>query len=334
MSRGSSASWAVLGIFAVLSWGRAAEVEVVLEGLDNPCGVAVQPGTGDVFVSESGAGRVLRLVQGKGEEVITGFGRDTYGDGPRYAIGPLGLLFLGRDGLVVGGGDLPAGEELLRVFQVPNGGQPLLKAESAVTSLSLPASEGVPGEGDFYGLAASRDAVYVTCHGDDTKGWLARAPLRGGKLTGLDRFIATKPVSGVGAPVAVTVSPRGELVVGQMGESSVPRDSRLVFYHANTGRPLLNLPSGLFDITALAYGPDGQLYATDFAWMQSDQGGLFQLAARLADGKQVVQARRVLSLDKPTALAFADGGALYVTIFGAAPQDGETKSGKLLKIKL
>ena len=35
------------------------EVKTVVERLNNPCGIAIQPETGHVFVSDSGALRVL-----------------------------------------------------------------------------------------------------------------------------------------------------------------------------------------------------------------------------------------------------------------------------------
>ena len=38
---------------------RAADPEAIVKGLNNPCGVAIQPETGAIFVSESGAGRIV-----------------------------------------------------------------------------------------------------------------------------------------------------------------------------------------------------------------------------------------------------------------------------------
>lgn len=70
------------------AWGQDVKVETVVGGLTNPCGVAVQPETGVVFISDSGAGRVVRVVDGKLEAVITGFPKDVYGKGPMYDIGP------------------------------------------------------------------------------------------------------------------------------------------------------------------------------------------------------------------------------------------------------
>ncbi len=41
-------------------------------------------------------------------------------------------------------------------------------------SYKLPAKDDIKGEGNFYALAKTDDAIYVTCNGDDTRaGFLA-----------------------------------------------------------------------------------------------------------------------------------------------------------------
>ena len=64
----------------------------------------------------------MRVVDGKLEDVIVDFPLDVYGKGPMYNMGPLGLAFLDRDTLVVGGGGLVDDNELLRVYKVPSAG--------------------------------------------------------------------------------------------------------------------------------------------------------------------------------------------------------------------
>ncbi|HUG71459.1 MAG TPA: hypothetical protein VMM76_27185 [Pirellulaceae bacterium] len=305
-------------------------VSTVVDGLDNPCGIAIQPETGHIFVSDSGASRVIRVVDGKAQDVITGFPVDVYGKGPMYNIGPLGLLFLDKDTLVVGGGGLLDGAELLRVYKVPEAGQPAIKADKMEASFNLPENDEVKGEGNFYGLAANGTHVFVTSNGDDTKGWVARATIKDGTLANFERFLATKEATEVDAPVAVTISPRGELVIGQMGEITIPGDGLLTFYNATNGKLLLNLETGLSDITALAYSPKGQLYATDFNWIDTSAGGLFQLISKEEDGKQAIEAKKIESLDKPTAMLFGSDGSLYITVIGTG--EGDAKGGKLLKI--
>ncbi len=313
---------AALALCVVAGPSRADDglkIETILSDLDNPSGVAIQPETGAVFVSNSGASQVIKVVDGKSEPVITDFPVDVYGKGPKYNIGPLGLLFLDQNTLVVGGGDMVDGDELLRVYDLKDMKEPL-KADKMKASYKLPAKDDIKGEGNFYALAKTDDAIYVTCNGDDTKGWVSRAAYKGNEVTGFERYLATKEATEVDAPVGVTVSPRGELVVGQMGEITVPNDSLLTFYDPATKEKLLNLKTNLHDITALAYSPRGQLYALDFAWADTKQGGLFQI---LADGKEAVKTKKIAELDKPTAMVFDGEGALYVTVIG------EEKKGKL-----
>jgi hypothetical protein len=330
----SMAAAAATALCCTLAFGEP-QVTTVLDGLDNPCGVAVQPETGHVFVSDSGAGKVIRIVNGKAEDVVVGFKLDIYGKGPMYNIGPLGLLFLDKNTLVVGGGDLPDGQEQLRVFTVPAAGSTPVKVDDAISSFGLPAQGDVLGEGNFYALAKTADAIFVTSNGDDTKGWVARATLKGGKVTGFARYIATKEAVGIDAPVGATISPRGELVIGQMGEISVPHDSQLSFYSPKDGKLRMSQETGLYDIAALAYRPkSGQLLALDFAWMKTDEGGLFQLDSVQSNGKAAVQGKKLLSLDKPSAMDFGPDGMLFVTVFGTAKEGAAKKPGSLLGIKL
>jgi hypothetical protein len=328
----------VFALAVGIGWASHAEdakVEDVVGGLSNPCGVAVQPGTGVVFVSDSATGRVCRVVEGKLEDVIAGSPKDVYGKGPFYDIGPLGLLFLDQNTLVVGDGGLKDGAEFLRVFKVPEAGMPALDYEKDATKLGpLEPMEGIVGEGNLYAIAATTTALYVTCNGDDTKGWIAKADIDGSKYGKLERYIATKEQVEVDAPVGITISSRGEIVVGQMGEVNKANDSLLTFYSAKSGQKILNLETGLHDIAGLAYSPKtGLLYAADFAWIKPEEGGLFRLDADNKTDAQGVKAVKIAGLDKPTALAFAPDGTLYITLVGPKGQDENAPTaGKLVKI--
>jgi DNA-binding beta-propeller fold protein YncE len=311
------------------------KTETVVSGLNNPCGVAVQPGTGHVFVSDSGAGKVIRIVNGKAEDVIVGSAKDIYGKGPMYDIGPLGMVFLDKDTLAVGDGGYKDGEEYVRIFTVPAAGAKALDFDKdAKEKIGPLAADGdIKPEGNLYGLAATPTGIYITCNGDDTKGWVAKIERNGTKFGKLMRSIATKEETEVDAPVAITINAEGQIVVGQMGEINKPKDGLLTFYSAKTGKKLLNVETGLFDITGLAYAPkSGLLYATDFAWMEAAEGGLFRLDQENKGGKQTVKTTKIAKLDKPTALAFADDGSVYITIIGTN-KEGETgKAGALLKL--
>lgn len=318
------------------------KVEVVLEGLYNPSGIAIRPGASgedaEIYISDSGHLKVIKVTAaapGEPTDVITDFPKDVYGKGPMYDIGPLGLAFINPSTLVVGGGGNIDGEEILRVYKLPEDNSPI-KADQMDHHVG-PLEKGdisASGEGNFYALAKSDDAIYISSNGDDTKGWVLKAPLEANKLTGLTGFIATKEATQVDAPVGIAINPDGYIVVGQMGEINLPNDSLLTFYASDDGEMRMNLETGLFDIAALAYSPTGRLFALDFAWMEPAEGGLFRMEKEIQeDGTQGVLARKLVSLDKPAAMAFAPDGTLYVMVFGS-PEEGsdDPASGKLLRI--
>ena len=302
----------------------------ILEGLNNPCGVAIQPETGTVFIADSGNYQVVKLVDGKAEAAITDFPKDVYGKGPKVNIGPLGLLFLSKNVLVVGGGGQPDGQELLRVYELPEDGSAIKAEEGLKNSFSLEETDELKGEGNFYALAATPDAIYATSNGDDTKGWVARASVEGTEVKDFERYLATKEATEVDAPVGITVSPEGYLVVGQMGEINIPGDSLITFYDLNDdGNMLMNLESELHDICAVAYSKRGQLYVLDYSWADPAEGGLFQILEDL-ESDTGMKAKKIMSLDKPTAMAFDANGDLYITILGEA-EDANSK-GELIQV--
>ena len=308
------------------------EIEVILDELKNPCGVAVQPGTGVVFVSESAAGRVIRVVDGEAQVVITGSSLDVYGKGPKYKIGPLGIAFVDEHRLAVADGGYADGEEYIRVFDVPEAGGEAVSYDDGTKIGPVAATEDIKAEGNFYGIVATDHAIYVTANGDDTKGWVAKADIDGTKFGELTRFIATKEVTEppTDAPVGITVSPRGEIVIGQMGEINVENDSKLNFYSAKNGTVLLDRDTGLHDITALAYSPKGHLYALDFAWVDTKQGGLFRLDDDKDNG---IEAEKIVGLEKPTCLAFGKDGSLYITVIGEVEGESQVGNGQLIRLK-
>ena len=315
-------------------------VHTVLGGLNNPCGVAIQDRTGHVFVSESGAGRILRVAQDVATPVVTGFPQDVYGtgtyeEGTRFDIGPLGLAFLDRNTLIVGGGGLPDGEDLVRFYTVPTDDSAISVENTKTKSGPIPAGrESTKGEGDFYGVALGNDAVYVTCNGDDAKGWIARLAISNGKPGKLTPFIQTRQATSGYAPTCIVVSGEGYLVVGQMSATTVDGDSRLTFYDAKSKAVLSAFSTGLHDIVALAYSPRRKLlYALQFGWgPNSEAGGLYRLDSDIKDGKQTVQAVKIVSIEKPTAMAFSPNGSLYVTAMGKREADADKKPGTLLRL--
>ena len=309
--------------------------QVVTSGLSNPSGVAIQPETGHVFVADSGAGRVVRVIDGKIQAVITDFPTENSSTDPAYKIGPLGLLFLNKDTLVVGGGGLPSGEDSLSVFEVPGVGEGSINASATFgKSHSLPTigkdDDEKSGLGNFYGLTAGSAGIFVTCDGGD-RGWVSLATVKENQITKFTRKIATKDFTDTDSPVAATTSPDGYIVIGQMGDTKNVPDSLLTFY--SQGGPKLGVyRTGLNDITGLAYGPrHGRLFALDYNFANPNQGGLF----KLVDMKNETQCESVLmsKLEKPTALAFTLTGDCYITLAGLAKPANGKPDGKLILIR-
>lgn len=312
----------------------AVTVKTLVTNLENPSGIAIQEGTGHVFVA-SRYGIYRYDAKGKTVDLeIAGYPTDIYGKGPKYNVGPLGLAFLSKDQLVVGDGSRPDGSELVRIYKV--GDKPVAKwAKEDTAAQTLGPIKAGPktakGEGNFYGVATGGGDIFVTCNGDDTKGWVAKSVVKDGKAGPLELTIATKEATKVDAPVAITFSLDGkQLVIGQMGEMNVANDSLLTFYDPKTGKLTKSLKTGLSDIAGLAYSPKTKkLYATDFSWVDTKKGGLFELKI---DGDKVT-AEKIVSLDKPAAIAFDKDGNLYLSSFGTQGKDAEKSPGSLAMIK-
>lgn len=311
----------------------AAKPKVVIDGLDNPSGITVHERSSHIFLcSREGVHRLIPGKPGKVFPVVAGFETDIYGKGPMYNIGPLGIACLGDDHIVVGDGSRKDGAELVRVYKIGDypTDKPMSEDDAAFTLGPIEAGdESARGEGNFYGVAVNDAGIFVTANGDDTKGWVAMAAVKNGKPGALKPYLATKVATGTDAPVAITFAPDGHLVIGQMGEMNVPNDSLLTMYDAKSKELKKSLKTGLHDIAGLAYSPKtGKLYGVDFAWADTKQGGLFEL---MVDGDSV-KTRKVVSLDKPTSLAFDAKGNVYVTVFGTA-KDEASKPGQVLMIK-
>lgn len=307
---------------------------VVAGSFYNPCGVAVQPETGHVFISM--VERIVRVVPGDPSEVhdeVTGFPTDSYGKGPAYEFGPLGLAFADENTLIVGDGSQEDGKEIVRIYAVgsqPPPGDKVRKADD-MTSFSTPIPPGddsLGGEGNFYGVAIQGRTAFVTSNGDDSKGWICKLDLDLKKPPPLKLtpYIKSKELTDTDAPMGATMSPDGKLVVSQFGATNIHPDSLLTFYDPSTGNLERKLKTGLRDLIGVAYSPKtGKLYGLDFSWADPGQGGLF----RLEVGAEQVKAVRLAVLEKPTALAFAPDGKLYVTVLGS-DNAKESKTGRLL----
>jgi hypothetical protein len=314
-------------------------VKVLLDNLDHPCGIDLRrPGSGELFLAESGAGRVLRVRLNDPAEstvAIDGFPRAQIGTEAKYSLGPLSVAFVDRTTLIVGEGGQPKGADAVRVYQLPDDGKTLAFDKSKHTLRAAPTDRAAAKAGDFFAVAVQSSTVYAGSNGD-AAGWVFKADTAGLTPPVLKRFIATRQETGASAPRAIVLSKRGELIVAQAGEFGGKRDSVLCFYNAASGKRLLKLDTGLFDIVGLASATTTSelLYAVDFSAADPSAGGLFRLDMDVRDGRQAIKAVKLLPLDRPAGLVIASTRELYVTTFGGGKvADGDGKMGQLLKIE-
>ena len=306
----------------------AAEPTILVKELDNPAGVAIQPETGDVFVA--GNKTIHRLEKAKDYEssvAVNGFASDVYGKGPKYNIGPLGLAFLDDTTLVVGGGDQLDGAEVVRFYDV--GKKPVEQTMSDAKAVSGPikaGKESAKGEGNFYALDIIDNDIFVTCNGDDTKGWVSKITVVDGKPGPLTPFIATKDFVPVDAPCGIAVTKEGKLLVSQMGEINVPGDTLLTTYDPVKGKLEKSVKPDLNDIVEVAFSPKtGKLYGVEFSWIDTTKGALYELDWK----NDKVKATKIADIDKPTAIAIDEDGNGFVTAIGSPDNGG----GKVLLFK-
>jgi hypothetical protein len=319
-------------------------VETLLVNLDNPAALALRPGAPDegpfeLYLSESGAGRVLRLSTSDPKTtapVVTDFSVGEMGSDPALRVGPLGLEFISPNRLAVGTGGLATGADLVHVFALPEDKSPL--AHDSVDHSAGPGPAGNRteiGEGDFTALAKTEDALFVAPATGDMRGWILKAILDANRLADLQPFIATRDVAGASRPRAVVINPKPNyhyLVAAQAGEPSADRDSRITFYSPSSGELALNLNTGLRDIVALAYSPTGDLYAADFSTSDPREGAIYRMEAAQVKGRESCRPVKIARVLRPTALLFTPDGALYATTLGPRTNPNDPPTGALLKI--
>ncbi len=310
--------WFVLAlsvVFPLHSTGaETASIATVLTGLHRPCGVVVRPGgTADryeLFVDDNGAGRIVRwsnLKPKQATDVVTGFKMQDAAD-PFHQTGPLALWFL-DPGLLVVGTSRDRGGDLVRAYELPEDDS-VLSAEVAPDATS-PRDE--QDGATCFAMTRSRanefvpDMLVLAVRGANDPGRLMQARVQAG-IVGEPRPFGAADAND--SPRAVSVSISGRILVG---DSS----GRLTFYNPIDGKVELAMPTDLKQLTGLAYSPTSDsLYAADFA------GGIHRIDDASEPGHPACRTVQVADVSRPTALAFAPDGALYVVTFGSGDDDG------------
>ncbi len=317
------------------------ETEVLLSNLDNPAGIVLRPdqvksAPYELFLAESGAGRIVRLQTKDPEnldEVVVDFPVVEPTQQPPYRVGPLALGFVTQSKLAVTVAGGVGNGEPIACYRIRPDGPVLTADQHDHTVRPLDPSRNPKYAGLTHcGLAPDGKRCFVTSIGNDAGGAIFRCNVEANRLGNLQRFFDAQAGNGLSAPGGIAVIPEPRpafLVAGLMGSRETPRDSRLVFFVPSGGDVALNLPTGLSDIIALAYSPSGQLYAADFSWHNEQAGGVYRLDDARIEGRQTCQPVKIAAVVRPVGLAFAPDGTLFVTAFG--PGENERK-GQLIKI--
>jgi hypothetical protein len=282
----------------------SAAPEVTLQNLNRPCGIAFRPGSTadrfDVFIAETGAGRVVRWSAASRErpvEVIKGFQVSDQID--RFApLGPVSLVFLDPGMLVVGASTADGGS-LVRSYEL-SVDEPL-EASADQAAASSDAAKSV-----CLSLTRTRanefiaDALVLTIHTPD-RGDVLKSRVQAGIVGQPKQFLNSEPNA---SPLAITTSPTGRIVVaGANGE--------LTFYNPIDAHAELRLSTKLQHIVGLAYSPTTEnLYAADF------EQGIYRIDDVSQAAHPACKPVRIADIDQASALAFAPDGSLYVVTFG------------------
>lgn len=282
---------------------------------------------GAMFVLDGGAGKLLKFDGERNTEVVRGYAVGTAADYGGLKIGPRAAAISADGDLIIGdGAESPDG--LLRVFRRTN--EAAVERDAARDKIGpLRINNEVVAEHRYDGIVATADAVFVVSNAGESPGQVLKSAINGTKFGPLEVW-APGEERRCAHPTAITIHPEeGHVVVGRQGHVCNSGDSHLTIYSRLTAKPLLDSSAKLLDIRGLAYSPKtGLLYAVDIAWKRPEEAGLYRLDAEFTDAGQSIRKTRIAKLDRPSSLAFAADGGLWVTLLGA-----EEGAGSVVKFK-
>jgi sugar lactone lactonase YvrE len=273
-SRRSRASLAlacvVLSALVVVGAAAAAPTKVVLDGLFNPRGIAVNS-LGALAVAEQGAGEVnlyplglkynLAMLPSEGET------------GPvDVAFSGLGLGFLGDAYIVMSGGVGPLYAKLLRVGPVSG-----VKVVADIGAYQV--TDPDPDDQDDFPEESNPNGLAILGHGNVLVADAAANDLlhvsKDGTISTVARFPREEVAPGVLAeavPTSVAVGPDGGWYVSELtGFPFVPGSAKI--YRIEPGTTEATCPSaactvyasGFTNIIDLAFGSDGTMYVLEIS---------------------------------------------------------------------
>jgi hypothetical protein len=303
-------------IISVTALAREPELPVpLITGLNLPTSVAIQPETEVVFVAESGQGRVLRLIDGLLQPVITDFPVVPLLDYPGVKLGPVGLLFLSKEILLVSCRLSADDTPLIRVYRVPEDSSSI-RYEAALSQHSLgPLEDRLDLPAHSMAMTATAERVYYTVMSDTKTGRIIHSDRSGDDISELRSWIDREQSSQQWRPSGISISPHGYLVVSTVGDWGEQSDSRLAFFELSSKRKALELETGLNDVIAVLYSNRKQLYLLDMALSNPSSGGLYRSLADPANPSGMI-VKPIAALDHPTSMIFDSQGTLLITTWG------------------
>ena len=345
----------LLSLSVVGSSSAAPTITVLKSGMNNPRGIDVAA-NGQLFVSETGAGRVLsRNAKGAWRTVLSGLPTLTSAEG---ATGAHGVAATGNGNAMVligEGSNLPDEDArfgtLVRVRpagrQVADIGA-YQKTDPDPTDLDVPA---FPTQSNPYGIAliGGGKALVTDAGGNDLLlvhpngrvQTVARfAPIMQ-TTSHLPPFIGVPPditIPGEAVPTGVAVGPDGYWYVGQLagfpfqpGASRIwridPKARGVTCTESATTGPCTVWATGFTSIVAIDFGPDGDLYVVEMVKSgvlnyfigADDVGALIRVDWRTKAWTEIAAGE----LTTPGGVSVARNGTIYVTNNSVSPTDGE-----------
>lgn len=312
----------ILAIISRFSIAQQPEgLTTLVTGLSQPNAVAIQPESDAIFIVESGKGRVVRLAGETLQPVITDFPLVTSNDGAEVPLGPTGLLFLSKEALLVSSRTPGDDSPLVRLYRVTDDSSPI-RFEAALVTFELgPLEDPLDSPSHVVSMVASAERVFASLRSDEGPGRVIQFDRSDEESSEIRTWINMDQAMESSRPSGLTVSPHGYLVVSAMGQSGEQASSTLAFLEMSSKKVVLQLETGLQNVSSVRYSGRKQMYLLDSAWSDPEQGGLYRaIADRSAPSGMIT--RRIVALDHPTDMVFDSDGAVLITSWGKLDSDG------------